>query len=72
MADAHDNAMMESFVSTLKRELVHLCLWPTRQAARTAIFDHIGAFYNRSRLHSAIDYVSLEEFEEAGTLTKLA
>lgn len=33
VGDAHDNVMAESFVSTLKRELVHWCLWPTRQPA---------------------------------------
>jgi putative transposase len=41
VADAYDNAMAESFVSTLKRELIHRHSWPKRQTARTAIFEYI-------------------------------
>jgi transposase InsO family protein len=48
---ALDNAMAESFVSTLKCELVSRMRFPTRQATRTAIFDHLEAFYNICRLH---------------------
>jgi putative transposase len=43
VADAYDNSMAESFVSTLKRELIHLHSWPSRQTTRTAIFEYIGA-----------------------------
>jgi putative transposase len=39
VADAYDNSMAESFVSTLKRELIHRHSWPSRQMARTAIFE---------------------------------
>jgi transposase InsO family protein len=56
--DAHDNAMAESFVSALKRELVDRSVRPTREAARLAIFEYIEVFYSRSRLHSAIGYLS--------------
>jgi putative transposase len=45
VADAYDNSMAESFVSTLKRELIHRHSWPTRQIARTAIFEYIEGFY---------------------------
>lgn len=61
---ALDNAMAESFVSTLKAELVSRMNFLTRQAARTAIFDYLEAFYNTRRLHSALGYVSPADFEE--------
>jgi putative transposase len=64
--DCYDNAMMESFWSTLKTELVHLEHYETRQQARQSIFDYIETFYNRSRLHSSLGYVSPETFEAAG------
>ena len=47
---ALDNAMAESFVSTLKTELVNRHRFPTREAARVAIFEHVEDFYNRRRL----------------------
>ena len=62
---ALDNAMAESFVSTLKCELVHRHRFPTREAARVAIFEFIEAFYNRARLHSSLGYLSPESFEAA-------
>ncbi len=61
---ALDNAMAESFVSTLKAELVSRLEFPTRQAARTAIFDYLETFYNTRRLHSALGYRSPVDFEE--------
>jgi putative transposase len=64
--DCYDNAMMESFWSTLKTELVHLEHYATRQQARQSIFDYIETFYNRRRLHSSLGYVSPETFEAAG------
>jgi transposase InsO family protein len=64
--DCYDNAMMESFWSTLKTELVHLERYATRQQARQSIFDYIETFYNRRRLHSSLGYVSPETFEAAG------
>ena len=60
----YDNAITESFFGTLKRELVHHCLFVTRQAAQSRIFRYIEGFYNRKRIHSAIDYLSPEQFEE--------
>jgi putative transposase len=41
VGDAYDNSMAESFVSTLKRELIHRHSWPSRQSARVAIFEYI-------------------------------
>ncbi len=63
---ALDNAISESFVATLKVELIHPCRFPSRAAARSAVFEYLEAFYNRRRLHSSLDYVSPERFEELG------
>jgi len=60
---ALDNAMAESFVSTLKAELVDRHRFPTREAARVAIFEYIEGFYNRARRHSSLGYESPEDFE---------
>jgi putative transposase len=64
VADAYDNSMAESFVSTLKRELVHRHSWPNRQTARTAIFEYVEGFYNTRRRHSALGNLSPSEYEE--------
>lgn len=61
----YDNAMMESFFSTLRAELTDLDRFATRQAARTAVFEFIEVFYNRQRLHSSLGYVSPVAFEAA-------
>jgi putative transposase len=50
--------MAESFVSTLKRELIHRHSWPSRQVVRTAIFEYIEGFYNLRRRHSALGNLS--------------
>lgn len=49
-----DNAPVESFFATMKVEIDHLGRSRTRAAARAAIFEYLGVFYNRQRLHSAI------------------
>jgi putative transposase len=61
---ALDNAMAESFVSTLKAELVSRMKFPSRQAAKTAIFEYLETFYNTRRLHSSLGYMSPADFEE--------
>ena len=61
---ALDNAMAESFVSTLKAEMVSNMEFPTRQAAKTAIFEYLETFYNTRRLHSSLGYMSPADFEE--------
>jgi putative transposase len=53
-----DNAPMESFFGSLKAELVHRTAFPTREAARRAIFEYVEAFYNRRRRHSAIGFLT--------------
>ena len=60
-----DNAVMESFFATLKKELVHHERYQTREEARQSIFEYIEVFYNRSRRHSALGYISPEQFEQA-------
>jgi putative transposase len=62
---ALDNAMAESFIATLKTELVHRQRFPDRGAARSAIFEYLEGFYNRLRLHSALSYRSPADYEEA-------
>jgi len=61
--DPYDNAMMESFVSTLRAELTDLERFATRQAARTAVFEFLEVFYNRQRLHSSLGYRSPLAYE---------
>jgi transposase InsO family protein len=61
--NCYDNAAMESFWSSLKRELVHRCQFATRAEARATIFEWIEVFYNRVRLHSALGYHSPVDFE---------
>lgn len=64
VGSALDNAMAESFVSTLKAEMGEGLL-PTREAAMTAVFDYIEGFYNPTRRHSSIGYMSPAEYEMA-------
>ena len=59
-----DNAVVESFFSALKTELVHHRQFESRRRAQLEIFDYIEVFYNRQRLHSALGYQSPEEFEK--------
>jgi putative transposase len=60
-----DNAVVESFFGTLKRELVDGAAYPTHEAARSAIFEYVEIWYNRQRRHSTLGYVSPEQFELA-------
>jgi len=61
--NCYDNAFIESFWSSLKYELVYHHRFATLTEARTAIFNYIEAFYNRTRLHSSLDYQSPITFE---------
>ena len=70
VGDSYDNAMAESFWSSLKRELVDDAHFKTRKEARQAIFEWI-VWYNTERLHSALDYMSPREFE-ASLYTQIA
>jgi putative transposase len=62
---ALDNAISESFVASLKTELLHRHRFVGREAARTAIFDYIEGFYNRVRRHSSLGYLSPADYEQA-------
>lgn len=64
-ANCLDNAVAESFFHTLKTELVYQQHYRTREQARLAIFEYIESFYNRTRLHSTLDYRSPEEYERS-------
>lgn len=59
-----DNAVSESFFGTIKKEMIYHEKFKTREAARIAIFDYIEIFYNRNRIHSALNYLTPESFEQ--------
>ncbi len=61
--NCYDNAVAESFFSTLKNELVHDRTFQTRDEARSQVFEFIEVFYNRQRLHQTLGYVSPAAFE---------
>jgi putative transposase len=61
--NCYDNAYIESFWSSLKHEAVWHRRFTTRDEARTALFDYIESFYNRTRLHSSLGYLSPINFE---------
>ena len=63
-----DNAAMESFFSSLKTERVRRQVYRSRDAARADVFDYIERFYNTTRRHSTIGYLSPMEFEQRATL----
>ena len=71
-ANCYDNAMAESFFASFKSELIDRARWPTRRAARQAIFEWIEVFYNRQRRHSALGYLSPVTFEARTVQTAAA
>lgn len=58
-----DNAVAESFFSSLKSELLHRHLFDDCASLRSAVFEYIEVFYNRQRIHSSLGYLSPEHFE---------
>ena len=64
-----DNAAVESFFASLKKELVHGEDYATRDQARASIFEYVEVFYNRVRRHSTLGYVSPAEYERAHNQT---
>lgn len=64
VASSVDNALMESFFSTLQRELLDTRHWATRTELATAIFEWIEAWYNPRRRHSSLGYLSPVEYEQ--------
>ena len=70
--DCFDNAVAESFFSTLKTERIFLSNYKTREEAKRSIVEYVEMFYNSRRLHSYLGYVSPGEFEEMWLLEKVA
>ncbi len=69
VGDCYDNALAESFFSTLECELIERTIFRTRGEARLEVFDFIEAFYNRTRRHSSIGYVSPVVFEARAAIS---
>lgn len=63
VGDAFDNAMMESFWSSMQNELLNRKRWTTRIELSNAMFDYIEVFYNRRRRHSQLGYISPIDYE---------
>jgi putative transposase len=63
--DCYDNAVVESFFSTLKAELAGYGSYKTRRQAQDELFEYIEIFYNRQRKHSSLGYLSPAAFEKA-------
>lgn len=61
--NCHDNAVVESFNSTLKKEKIKRKIYKTREEAQSEIFEYIELFYNPKRRHSYIGYQSPDEYE---------
>jgi putative transposase len=64
-ADCWDNAPMESFFASLKKELIHDANFATRAEARAAVVEYIEVFYNNKRRHSSLGYVAPAEYEQS-------
>jgi len=61
--DCYDNAVVESFFATLKKERVYREKYAKRREAESRIFDYIEGFYNPRRMHSTLDYLSPNAYE---------
>ena len=72
VASAFDNALMESFWGSMQLELLDRRSWDTRAELSTAIFDWIEAFYNPTRRHSALGYLSPAQFEALHAAAQIA
>jgi len=62
-----DNAVAESFFSSLKKERIRRRIYQSREKARADVFAFIGIFYNRTRRHSHIGQMSPNDFERAAS-----
>lgn len=72
VASSVDNTMMESFRSTMQRELLDRRSWACREELAAAIFEWIEGFYNPLRRHSGLDYRSPNDFEDLHTAATAA
>ena len=66
--NCYDNAVVESFFGSLKRERIRRYNYRTRQEAQIDVFDYIECFYNKRRLHSYLKYKSPSDFEAEGNI----
>lgn len=64
VANAYDNAVAESFFHTLKTELVYFQSYKTLEEAKMNIFQYVYGFYNQTRRHSTLGYLSPRQFEK--------
>jgi Integrase core domain len=71
VGDAYDNAMCESFFSTLEAELLSRCRFQSQAEARMACFSYIEGWYNPHRRHSGLGYLSPVAFEQKMTVAAL-
>ena len=62
--NCYDNAFAESFFGTLKKELIYRRKFKTREEAKAAIFEYIECWYNKSRMHSSLGYLTPLMYEE--------
>ena len=67
VGDGLDNAMMESFWSSMQIELLNRKKWKTRVELANAIFEYIEVFYNRRRRHSSLEYATPHDYDLART-----
>lgn len=65
--NCQDNAVAESFFSSLKKVRIRKRIYKIRHLARAVIFDYIDVFYNRARCHNHLGGVSPEAFEQASS-----
>ncbi len=63
IGDCFDNSVAESFFATLQSEVLDRRSWHSRDELGSAVFAYIEGFYNRTRRHSAIGYISPIEME---------
>ena len=61
--NCYDNAVAESFFSSLKKEKIRRYIFKTREEAKAEIFDYIEVFYNRARRHKHLGNISPEDYE---------
>ncbi|WP_026552778.1 integrase core domain-containing protein, partial [Arthrobacter sp. H20] len=59
----YDNAVAESFFSTIKKELIYRRPWLNIDEVRGEVFEYVEVYYNRKRLHSTLDYLTPSEYE---------
>jgi transposase InsO family protein len=61
--NCYDNAYVESWFASLKKEWIYRNIYSTEKELRGLVFEYIETWYNRKRRHSALDYMSPEEYK---------